>query len=75
VEVVSTLGAGDCFNGVFIAEVSKGTALVEACRKASAEASRWLPPILKGGISKKRLWVLWMSLVKQDKSISTGFLA
>jgi len=42
VEVVSTLGAGDCFNGVFIAEVSKGTALVEACRKASAEASRWV---------------------------------
>jgi len=42
VEVVSTLGAGDCFNGVFIAEVSKGTTLVEACQKASAEASRWV---------------------------------
>ncbi|WP_234397975.1 carbohydrate kinase family protein [Coprothermobacter proteolyticus] len=42
VEVVSTLGAGDCFNGVFIAEVSKGTALVDACRKASEEASRWV---------------------------------
>ncbi len=41
-DVVSTLGAGDCFNGVFIAQVMQGNDLVTACRKAITEASRWV---------------------------------
>ncbi|NPV88055.1 carbohydrate kinase family protein [Coprothermobacteraceae bacterium] len=42
VDAVSTLGAGDCFDGVCIAELSRGTSLVDAVKIAVEEASKWV---------------------------------
>lgn len=47
-KVVSTLGAGDCFDGVFIAEVSQGSSLSDALKKAVKESSKWVATPFEG---------------------------